>query len=94
MNIEIRKNVPIPANRAGNTKGRGRKAIRITVAKLKIGESFKIGPYPTKKKAEGVRMLILGAARQERVETSQPLKVVTRISHSEEGTYVEAWRTV
>ena len=54
MDIEIRKNVPLPDSREGGSlpPGRSKSKLRVAVEQLEVGDSFEMGPYTSRKVAE------------------------------------------
>ena len=100
MDIEIRKNVPLPDSRAAGSLPTGRKKskIRVAVEQLEVGESFEIGPYTSSKVVEKMRAKVIRAmVHHKRRPNSKDdtYKLATRIRRDEDNGqfYLGAWRT-
>ena len=101
MDIEIRKNVPLPDSRAEGSLPPGRKKskVRTAVEQLEVGASFEMGPYTSGKVAEKMRAKVIRAMvhhkRRPNSKDDTYKKLATRIRRDEDNGqfYLGAWRT-
>ena len=99
MDIEIRKNVPIPNSREGGSlpPGRSKSKLRIAVEQLEVGDSFEMGPYNSRKVAEKMRAKIIRCMvhhkRRPNSKDDTYKKLATRLRQEDNGQfYLGAWR--
>ena len=101
MDIEIRKNVPLPDSHATGSLPPGRKKskVRIAVEQLEVGDSFELGPYTSGKVVEKMRAKVIRAMvhhkRRPNSKDDTYKKLATRIRKDEDNGqfYLGAWRT-
>ncbi len=101
MDIEIRKNVPLPDSHTTGSLPTGRKKskVRIAVEQLEVGDSFELGPYTSSKVVEKMRAKVIRAMvhhkRRPNSKDDTYKKLATRIRRDEDNGqfYLGAWRT-
>ena len=101
MDIEIRKNVPLPDSREGGSlpPGRNKSKLRIVVEQLEVGDSFEMGPYTSRKVAEKMRAKVIRCMvhhkRRPNSKDDTYKKLATRLRKDEDNGqfYLGAWRT-